>query len=1056
MARTVLPIAGAVIGFYFGGAAGAQWGYAAGSLIAGAIPQQAQGPRIGETGAQTSQEGAPRAIVFGTCQVTGNVIASGPLIKRDVEENQGGKGGTDVSSEHAYRTYAVRLCEGPVAAFLRIWEDDKLVYDVRTGSTMVEESWRWASNKVFYMGGEDQLPDPNLQIIFGVNEVPAHRGSAYFVAIEEDLTDRRGSIKQYRAEVARQTTSQLGDLVVGATSTGAYGTYLTLDAEDYPLMLTNQTGTGGAPEWTVGNPGTYSITKFEQGFTLIGSSVINNAGDSPGDLRLAPIAIDDAGRAISFDGNFGYCKLIAGGVHQALLKPDASAPDSWWYAEGSYFPEYGGLVWFYGTDIYIGVRKTSSASWDSIYRFPAYASGTTYALSSVSGVTGDISVPVFWMHVSTTGVVRSIAHNSSGTMQVFNSDLSPVGSVVLPSGIAARFPSISAIRCFGVDDSRGLQCYVAPNGSSLAAFIYDMSGALKATYPLPGVSTTSVTNRVVFGEAGIYIQCHHQTFLIEAPPTYDGVPMVLADVVAEIHDRCNFPSAKRNVSELTDIVTGLVLAGDYTGADAINTLRSLYLFDAADQDKTIVYPKRGKAVVATITEDDIVEAEESTKREQAIEYPKKLHLSYQNAVGGYAVGKATSTRSSPDVRVVGEVSASVPVVLDPDQAAQAAQKMHKIAWAEAEGETKLSVPLSWIKYIASDCFGVALRGRVTRERMDELNTADGVIEYTLRRDRQSAYTSQVTGIPIPEPTPPPPTIVGEAVLAVLDISPRADNEDDLNLLYAVSGGLPAWNGATVQRSLDGGANYTSVVNINRGPVVGSLVNPLAAASEFYTDRTNVLRVQLYRDTQTIESISDAQFLSEGGGFAVQRPDGSWEVMQYRDAAEVSAGVYDLSYMHRGQLNSGASSHLAGALFVMLADAVKVSAQSSWIGTDLTHRAVSYGESPETADEQTESYVGRSQIEWPVAYLQLSRDVSNNVTGSWTPRHRLGTEDVPVASINFRGYRVTLNDGVLPAVTFDTTAQSFTYAAGALGTPLTVSVAALNRITGAGPATSGSV
>lgn len=507
------------------------------------------------------------------------------------------------------------------------------------------------------------------------------------------------------------------------------------------------------------------------------------------------------------------------------------------------------------------------------------------------------------------------------------------------------------------------------------------------------------------------------------------------------------------MSELTDLVSGLVLAGEYTGADAINTLRSLYLFDAADQDKMIVYPKRGKAVVATITDDDIVEAEESSKREQAIEYPKKLHLSYQNAVGGYAVASATSSRSSPDVRVVGEVSTSVPVVLSPDQAAQAAVIMHKIAWAEAEGETKMSVPLSWIKYIASDCFGIALRGRVTRERLDELNYADGVVEYTLRRDRQSAYTSNVTGIPIPAPTAPPSTIVGEAVLAVLDISPRVDTDDDLNLLYAVSGGLPAWYGATVQRSMDGGANYTSVANINRGPVLGALVSDLASASEFYTDRTNVLRVQLYRDTQTIESLTDAQFLSEGGGFAVQRLDGSWEVMQYRDAMEVSPGLYDLSCLHRGQLNSGTSAHLAGALFVMLDGALKVPAQSAWIGMDLTHRAVSYSEAPETADEQTETYTGRSQIEWPVAYLTLVRDGSDNVSGSWTPRHRLGTEDVPVASENFRGYRVTLDDGVLPAVTFDTTAQSFTYDASALGTPVTVSVSALNRITGAGPTTS---
>jgi hypothetical protein len=1053
MARTVLPIAGAIIGAFYGNPYA---GYAIGAAIAGVVdPINTKGPRIGETGAQTSQEGAPRAIVFATCQVTGNVIASGPLIKRDVKESQG-KGGGTTSSEHAYRTYAVRLCEGPVGAFLRIWEDDKLVYDVRTGSTMVEESWRWAANKVFYMGGEDQLPDPSLQMILGVDEVPAHRGSAYFVAIEEDLTDRRGSIKQYRAEVARSISSELGELVVGPTTTGGYGTYLTLDADDYPLLLTSQTG--DSPEWGVGDPGSYAITRYMPDFTLIGSSTINNVGDTPGDTRLWPIAIDDAGRAISYDGNFGYCKLVSGGALQALLKPSPGAPDSWWYAESFYFPEYGGLVWFYGTDIYIGVRKTTAGSWDAIYRFAAFASGTAYPLSAVSGITGDPGAPVFWMHVSTTGIVRSIAYNSAGVMQSYASDLSSIGTSALPAAIAARFSSISAIRCFGVDDQRGLQCFVVDvgGGSGVVAYVYDMSGALKATYTLSGASAGTNTSRVVFGPAGIYIQCHHDTFLISAPPTYDGVPMVLSEVVAEICDRCDFPPEKRDVSELTDVVAGLVLAGDYTGADAINTLRSLYFFDAADQDKTIVFPKRGKAVVATITDEDIVEAEESSRREQAIEYPKKLHLGYQNAVGGYAVAKATSSRSSPDVRVVGEASTSVPVVLSPDQAAQAAAKMHKVAWAEAEGERKLTVPLSWIAYIASDCFGVALRGRVTRERLDELNTADGVIEYTMRRDRQSAYTSEVTGVPIPAPTPPPSTIVGETVLAVLDISPRTENEDDLNLLYAVTGGLPAWAGATVQRSLDGGANFSSVVDINRGQVLGTLVNDLADASEFYTDTTNVLRVQLYRDTQNIESITDAQFLSEGGAFAVQRPDDSWEVMQFRDADEVSTGVYDLSYMHRGQLNSGTSAHLAGALFVMLADAVKVPAQSGWIGTDLTHRAVSYGESPETADEQTQTYVGRSQLEWDVAYLTLARDGADNISGTWTPRHRLGTEDAPVASVNFRGYRITLDDGVLPAVTLDTTVQSFTYDASGLGTPLTVSVAALNRITGAGPSTSGAI
>ena len=67
---------------------------------------------------------------------------------------------------------------------------------MRPESAMVEESVKWKENKNFYLGDETQLPDAALQMIFGVDEVPAHRGSAYMVAIEDDLTDRRGSIPQ--------------------------------------------------------------------------------------------------------------------------------------------------------------------------------------------------------------------------------------------------------------------------------------------------------------------------------------------------------------------------------------------------------------------------------------------------------------------------------------------------------------------------------------------------------------------------------------------------------------------------------------------------------------------------------------------------------------------------------------------------------------------------------------------------------------------------------------------------------------------------------------------
>jgi hypothetical protein len=211
-------------------------------------------------------------------------------------------------------------------------------------------------------------------------------------------------------------------------------------------------------------------------------------------------------------------------------------------------------------------------------------------------------------------------------------------------------------------------------------------------------------------------------------------------------------------------------------------------------------------------------------------------------------------------------------------------------------------------------------------------------------------------------------------------------------------------------------------------------------------------VILYRDSQTLETITDAEFLSEGNPFALEKSDGSWEVMQFRDAEQSTDGLWTLTTLHRGQMNSGPSAHSVGARFVMLQRPSHIPAQASWLNAALTHRAISLGTSADDTDnDQTETYVGRSQTEWPVASFVLGRSGST-VTGNWAPRHRFGTEDAPVASINFQGYRVTITDGVTPE-TFDTTTASFTrtYAA-----TVTVTVAAVNRITGVGPTTAGSI
>lgn len=1009
MGRSAWTIVGTVVGAYFGYP---QLGAIVGTAVGGAVdPERIQGPRIGEVQAQTSAEGAPRTIVYGTYPCVGNVIACGPLIKADVEDPQPGKGGPVTSSEHCYRTFAIRICEGPIGGVLRIWEDEKLVYDIRPGSLMLEESEKWLFGSGIFLGTEDQLPDVFLQI--NVNaEMPAFRGTAYMTRVYVDLTDRRGSIPQYRFEVAGSTIADqvLAPLVVNDWTNGRP------EHSEGDTLFRLDSGTSG-PEYT--------------SFTLAAAAqVAANIASTP--------SASEATTFIAFDTSTNdTCNVFPGGATVAddpevvLYRIAAREPDIWLetYEPGDfvcstfaaeevevddgflYGMDPGG-----GSEIVLAKLVQAPGPTTGTYSY-FYSNCTNYPIGP-DGFPEAKGTPVLNLWVTriaspppgfskVNGTAKQLCAVEYRDGALFQNALGPVLLPDHPNYDDAAF----------WDDARDAAVLEGTMHPDVLAYPVEVSEYAAGT------------------------------------ATLSGLPVSLGLIVSDIHSRCNIPAENYDVSDLADMVAGFGMSGDYSGASAIDALRSTYFFDKSEHDKKIWYPKRGGEVVTTLTIDDLVEEPDMSKRQQAAEYPRKLHLFYQHALSGYPRVKATSARSSPDIRVTGELSVEVPVVLNEDQAAQTAAKIHKVTWAEADGEIEVSVPESFLKYIPSDCVGLSLRGQVNRLRIDAAEHSEGVIKWTLRHDRQSAYTSYLTGVPIPPPTLPPPTIVGDTAFVFLDISSRLDTEDDLHYLVGGSGGMPAWHGWALQRSLDAGASYATIQTFNSASVIGSLLEDVSAASDYYTDTTNVVRVQLYKDTQVIEDITDTQFLSEGGAFALQKPDGSFEVMQYRDAFDEGDGVFALSMLHRGQLNSGASAHVIGAKFVMLDRVSHIPAQSAWIGQNLTHRPVSFDQLPEDATPQTNTYFGRSQIEWPVAYLDLSR-AGDMVTGSWTPRHRFGTDDAPVASINFTGYRVSIIG--TSTVTFDTTAETFTYDVSAIGGAVTVSVSALNRITGAGPSTSGAI
>lgn len=199
MAQVALGVVGGVIGFMLGGPAGAAIGFSIGMALTPDMP----GQQVGEIAAQTAKEGTPRLIVWGIVRPVGPNIIAAEDPPREVNYKRGGALAS-VRVTDIRRTYALGVCEGPITGYRRIWRNNKLVYDGRNGS-----EWGELNNPVFmeratfYYGDYSQLPDPDLEAVFGVGEVPAHRGTAYIVIKDETLNDTGGAVPQWLFEVYR-------------------------------------------------------------------------------------------------------------------------------------------------------------------------------------------------------------------------------------------------------------------------------------------------------------------------------------------------------------------------------------------------------------------------------------------------------------------------------------------------------------------------------------------------------------------------------------------------------------------------------------------------------------------------------------------------------------------------------------------------------------------------------------------------------------------------------------------------------------------------------------
>lgn len=1060
MARQVLPIVGAVIGAYFGNP---QLGYMIGSIVGNAVdPLVVKAPSIGDSRVQTSAE-VIRPVYFGTACGAGNIIMAGPDIKRTIENDPGKGGGPVTEEERIYKTFAIGIGDGwtgSIVGISRIWENEKLVFDSRPESQMVAESAKFRQQFTLYTGTESQMPDPDLEGLpaaygGGMGNVPAFRGLAYIVFKNKDITPWM-SIPQYRFEIVTEGTARPP---VAMIALAGGGWLPSPDGKDWSaspipssnlpsnqcyMLATDETAVAYAQ---TGNHPSYIEPGDTDWTVATGDSVASVGGpkwgavNPDGSVMLIPDGLN--GNCIrSLDKGRSWTRL-AGSLNPGIWA--IAAYNFKWYAlRGSdiYESTDDGVSWHIDQAGAIG-DSGSGVCRASGYGMCAFGgrhvgipavqinlTGLDWEGKFLYGMTGSSRVAVMCIGRTSDGLDTLVMVGDGGKIAVYKSG----GGVTYSD---QEFPSTP-------NDIAWNGEYFELIGGNLGdtGYIWRSTDGLIWTEAKSGAIASALDSWSSVA-----------AFALSGGQTFSG-PVKLNDVVNRIHQLAGQDLAKVDSAALaTKSLGGFIIAIDCTAAMAIQTLSSLYQFCSPEYDKQIHHRFHGAAVVRTISDDDLVDEPDEGLREDQIEFPKKLHLEAQNTATGYAPAKETSERESSDVRVVGEMSMSVPVVFagtaeeQAQEHARYANIMHKVAWENARGEREIVVSDQYLTDVPGDCYLVNIRGRSDRMMITKQNYVDGVIRLTLRYDRASAYTSNRAGNTPSEQNPPPSSIPGDTSLMVLDIPALVDAEDTNTALRHIAMGpnTESWYGAETQESLNLGSTFARIARTSRGAVMGTLQADVTEASEHYTDTTNRVRIQLdlAAYSERVQSLSYAEFLSEGGGFALRNADGDVEILQYMDVDDLGDGLLELTTLLRGRLNTGTFAFPTGSRFVLLSSVTVATTPSSHIGQTVLHRAISYGETAETATTDSVEMVGNSAKEWPVANVLLER-TGDTIDVSIVPRHRFGTELNPIRSVNWTNYLIEFRDALDQVETVSSIAAELNFDASAMTFPIEVTVWQVNR------------
>lgn len=1035
LARIGLTVAGGI----WGGPIGALAGSLAGDLLFGTGQADVEGPRA-DTGVTTSAYGTPLPIVLGTDRVSGQLWDADEIT--EVSETEGGGkggGGPEVTTYSYFATFMMAIAEvpskGDTYTVRRVWRNKKLVYDRRVALTeetpdstntsfgtddrLLEtfesafadqqdifsrqaRSDSFSQYVTFYDGSDTQDPDPVLEALHGVGNVPAYRGICYMVAQDMPLADTGNQIGTYEFEISNGTDTPTITKIEGQRLFPWGDGALPLNDLNHHIVTEDQrytaAGTGIAN-------GTYTDPLTDDDIDGIALGWKFRAQDQLEVMKTSapgPYTSDNAGGTTYVSGgtltlDVQFHKLSPAGADVDLRGSTAQADDV-----AADYPTY--------TLIFAEVLTPTGTS--TQYR-PGF--GIVVIDSNDDPAENPINVPDGFFFNKNMGSAYNdefVPDGYSGRYYIspctsvtierdpYYRDRTSDGLTELPDAegwyIDNDTGEIVKDAAFSLSNIgngyRGLQAYADdPTGASGSVDAYPLDPVLDKD----DADNTQTFWEAAAGDAGQYFL--GTTYGSDYPDTLDfgniatfsldgvlAAPISLADAVTTICELSGIDSGDIDTSELSGNVWGMSLIGG-TGRDYINHLRSYGFFDAIESEGKIHFRTRGGSSDLTITADDLGgDTRLETERQQDIELPKHVRVQYKSLNAAYQSGQQDSERLSTDTDQVMDIK--LPIATTDEYAARVAEVISRDLW-RARNTRKLVLPRRYDQLDPADIVSLTLDSVSYRLRIAE-KTYQTSVELRCVDDQAALYTSEAVGEGT-EYTEPALGLRGPTNLLLMDLPALKDGHDSAGYYVAVWGTLSAWPGATVQIGRDG-THYEDIISITSDATVVCLRTLPGEGPHLVPHRSGSFTVELLNGS--LSSTTETAWLNGTANSIAIGADDRWEILTFRYATENSDGSWTLSELIRGRKGTewAIDQAVEGDYGVVLTTAVqRIPGNLSDLNDSKTYRAATLGTSYEAAATKSFTPEGVSLEPWAPANIKGVRNSDGDITISWIRRTRIG-------------------------------------------------------------------